>query len=374
MDIKRSKNDIVFYKPNELIAVIGSQDINRTARHLLNYFLKFAQSKIKFNNYEGNVFSLEVDGVNDLAGIAGHDMMRMEKALDCLMLPVKIREKDNPRHYKAICLVPEIEVDFDKGLYNFKLADDVIELLKVSSYFTKINLVTLNNLKSKHSLVIFELLKRYMTLTKIPLFTIEELRKYTSTSDKKAYDNFSNFKKNVLDVAVEEINASTEFNVSYEKVCAEKRKRVSAIQFSFSRKKTSEIDNSLDVFCLPLVEHQSCDEAYTKLYDTFRKLSHGKIKLRDFCEYSYKYSLNTLQYLADKAQEKNWKTVELKWLDERETLHRKDEFLLERLTSGLEGQHLEFFKEKILYSYGFASVINRLKSALSASDIQEPIL
>lgn len=374
MNTKQQKNDIVFYKPNELIAVIGSQDINRTARHLLNFFLKYAQAKIKFNNFDGNKFSLEVNGVNELAGITGHDMVRMEKALDCLMLPVKIREKDNPRHYKAICLVPEIEVDFDKGLYHFKLADDVIELLKVSSYFTKINLVTLNNLKSKHSLVIFELLKRYMTLSKIPCFSMEELRQYTSTFDKKAYDNFNNFKKNVLDVAVNEINQNTEFNVSYDKVCAEKRKKVTGIQFYFSRKKLSDLDNSIDVFCMSLLEPQSCDEAYTKLYNTFRKLSHGKIKLKDFCEYSYKYSLSSLQFLAEQAQEKSWKTVELKWLDERETLHRKDEFLLERLTSGLTGQHLEFFKEKILYSYGFASVIKRLKFALSASDIQDPVL
>ena len=58
MNTKQQKNDIVFYKPNELIAVIGSQDINRTARHLLNYFLKHAQAKIKFNNFDGNKFSL----------------------------------------------------------------------------------------------------------------------------------------------------------------------------------------------------------------------------------------------------------------------------------------------------------------------------
>jgi hypothetical protein len=222
--------------------------------------------------------------------------------------------------------------------------------------------------------VIIELLKRYMTLSKIPCFSMEELRQYTSTFDKKAYDNFNNFKKNVLDVAVNEINKNTEFNVSYDKVCAGKRKKVTGIQFYFSRKKLSDLDNSIDVFCMSLLEPQSCDEAYTKLYNTFRKLSHGKIKLKDFCEYSYKYSLSSLQYLAEQAQEKSWKTVELKWLDERETLPRKDVFLLERLTSGLAGQHLDFFKEKILYSYGFASVINRLKLALSASDIQDPIL
>ena len=374
MCAKQSDKDVLFYKPNELIAVIGSQDINRTARHLLNYFLKYAQNKIKFGNYIGNSFSFDVSGINDLAGITGHDMLRMEKSLDCLMYPVKIRDRDNPRHYKAICLFPEIEVDFDKGLYRFKLADDVIELLKVGSYFTKINLVTLNNLKSKHSLVIFELLKRYLTLSKIPLFTLEELRQYTSTADKKAYDNLNNFCKYVLDVAVKEINLNTEFSISYKKVCTEKRNKVSAIQFSFSRKKLSEIDDSLDVFCMALLEHQRCDDVYLKLYELFRKLSHGRIKFKDFCEYTYKYSVNTLQYLVEQAQEKGWKTVDLAWLDERETFHRKDEYLLERLTSGLEGKHLEFFRERVLYSYGFASVINRLKLALAADDIQEPIL
>ena len=48
MNTKQQKNDIVFYKPNELIAVIGSQDINRTARH---FGVSFKAARVQMTKY-----------------------------------------------------------------------------------------------------------------------------------------------------------------------------------------------------------------------------------------------------------------------------------------------------------------------------------
>jgi hypothetical protein len=76
----------------------------------------------------------------------------------------------------------------------------------------------------------------------------------------------------------------------------------------------------------------------------------------------------------EKAEEGNWKTISLEWLEERNILPRKDEFLLERLLSRVSEEHLSFIKKKIIGSYGFASVILRLKKALKADEVQEPIL
>ena len=371
--------DTVLYKPNELIAVISSKDINRNARHLFNYFLRYAQLQIKFNKeHTGSEFCLDLSGLNELAGIDKHNQNRIEKALDRLMEPVKFRDKDNPNHYTAFSLVPRIEVNFDKGLYKFKLADEVMDLLSSNTYFTKINLVRLNDLKSKYSLVFYELIKRYATAPKFPIFSVQELREITSTFDKKAYDNFSNFKKNVLDVAVDEINSITEFNVSYEVVREKRRKKVIAIKFHISVKNSSTIDEDLgdvsDAFCLDLLGAQECDTDYLDVYKSYKKLSHGRLSSSKFFEYTYKYSLSSLKFLLEKAEEGNWKSISLEWLDERNTLPRKDEFLLERLLARVSEDHLIFIKKKILGSYGFASVILRLKKALKADEVQDPIL
>ena len=379
LDEPAPDTDSVLYKPNELIAVISSKDINRNARHLFNYFLRYAQLQIKFNKeHSGNEFCLDLSGLNELAGIDKHNQNRIEKALDRLMEPVKFRDKDNPNHYTAFSLVPRIEVNFDKGLYKFKLADEVMDLLGSTTYFTKINLVRLNDLKSKYSLVFYELIKRYATAPKFPIFSVRELREITSTYDKKAYDNFSNFKRNVLDVAIDEINSVTEFNVSYDAIREQRKKKVAAIKFHISVKNNSPTDEDLgdisDAFCLDLLGAQECDKDYLDVYKSYKKLSYGRLSLSKFFDYTYKYSLSSLKYLLEKAEEGNWKTISLEWLEERNILPRKDEFLLERLLSRVSEEHLSFIKKKIIGSYGFASVILRLKKALKADEVQEPIL
>jgi len=374
-----NETDTELYKPNELIAVISSKDINRNARHLFNYFLRYAQQQIKFNkNHKGNEFSLDLSGLNDLAGIDKHNQSRIENALDRLMEPVKFRDKDNPNHYTAFSLVPKIEVNFDKGLYKYKLADEVIQLLSSNTYFTKINLIKLNGLKSKYSIVFYELIKRYATAPKFPIFSIDELREITSTLNKKAYDNYSNFKKNVLDVAVSEINSITEFQVSYDVIREKRKKKVYAIKFFVSNKNGSHKDEETaeisDVFCLNLLAFQDCDSDYLDVYKSYKRLSRGRISLSKFYEYTYRYSLSSFKFLLEKAEQGNWKTISLDWLEQREVLPRKDEFLLERLLARVTEDHLDFVNTKIIGSYGFASVIRRLKKALGADEVQDPIL
>ena len=232
--------DITFFKPNELIAVIDQTQVNRLAKHLGNYLLKHAQEQIKFNNHQGNLFELNISETNSLAEIACKDYKLIEDSLEKLMQPVTIRDKDDPKSYHKLVPIYEIKVNAKLGLYQYRLAETMIELLQQTDYFTKLKLTEFNNLESKHSLVIYEWLKRYETAPKIPQISIEELRQITNTTNKKTYDNFTNIKDKILDVAVKEITEKTPYTVTYEPIkerLSKYRPRVTAIQFNLSRKK-----------------------------------------------------------------------------------------------------------------------------------------
>ena len=96
-------SDIIeFFKPNELIAVIEQIQVNRTAKHLCNYFLKLAQSEIKFKDHKGFWFEFNVNEVNELAQIRQKDISLIDKSLEALMRPVTIRDKDDPKRYIKI--------------------------------------------------------------------------------------------------------------------------------------------------------------------------------------------------------------------------------------------------------------------------------
>ena len=237
-------NEVTLYKPNELIGAIDQIEVSRTAKHLLNYLLQYAQMELhkalKNKEEHGNKFEVSVNQINGLAEFQKHDYERLKKTLITLMQPIVLR--DDPKNFKAIVPIYEIRVDIDKGLYVFSIADTVRELLQSCDYFTKLPLKEFNYLESKHSIVVYEWLKRYETSPQIPQITVEDLRNMTHTTDKKAYNNFTNFQTYVLDVAVNEISEKTPYTVTYEpiKTRTKYRPKVTAIKFTMTKKKSAE--------------------------------------------------------------------------------------------------------------------------------------
>ena len=249
---EENMTEVQLFKPNEMVSFFAQLELNRTARHLFNYFLQYAQKKIKFENFQGDTFHINIKELNELANINPNTYDIVEKSLNHLMRPVVIR--NDPHCYEAFVPVTYVKVNKMTGEYDFTLQRLVIDLLRQTDYFTKLELQEFNLFKSKFSLIILEFLKQYEKLKKIPEVSIDELRKITDTQ--KKFSMITMFKNKVIDVAVKEINESTNYNVSYELITkyTSRRPKVSAVQFYFS-KKVLEATNS------PTVEEAACSES-----------------------------------------------------------------------------------------------------------------
>ena len=240
-------NDVNLYKPNELIGAIDQIEVSRTAKHLLNFFLQYSQHELhKYkklhpdNEVYPTEFEVDVYTINGLANIHTHDYERLKLKLIKLMQPVILR--DDPKRFIALTPITAIDIDVPRGMYKFELQPKVVMALANNDYFTKLNLSDLKGLESKHSIVLYEWLKRYDTSPQIPQLTVEDLRNMTHTTDKKAYNNFTNFQTYVLDVAVNEISEKTPYTVTYEpiKTRTMRRPKVTAIKFIMTKKKSAE--------------------------------------------------------------------------------------------------------------------------------------
>ena len=311
--------DITLFKPNELIAAIDQIQVNRIAKHLCNYFLQYAQYKLKTDKNQGHQFELPISELNAEAQIGLKDYKLIEKSLNALMQPVTIRDKDDPRSYIKLVPIYLVFVDANKGVYRFSLAPEVLDIIKNTDYFTKLNLHEFNFLESKHSLVLYEWLKRYETAPQIPELSIDELRNITHTADKKTYDNFSDLQKRVLDVAIKEISEKTPYTVTYEaiKTRIKYRPKVTAIQFYFTKKEIKkEAEKKPE-------NAASISSAYEKL----RSVCSGRyMTLKFYYEATYIYEPETLEQFADDCLAKSYhpnKTVFFKWLDERCSINQK---------------------------------------------------
>lgn len=295
-------DDIQLFKPNEMVSIFAELELNRTARHLFNYFLQHAQRKIKFENFQGDTFHINIKELNELANINPNTYDIVEKSLRCLMRPVEIR--NDPHCYEAFVPVTRVKVNKKTGEYDFTLQRLVIDLLRQTDYFTKLELKEFNLFNSKFSLIILEFLKQYEKLKKIPEVSVDELRKITDTT--KKYPNFKHLQQYVLDVAVKEINESTNYSVSYEliKVRTQRRPKVGAVQFFFE-KKVLENSPTVEVqaaACLDPVQNaqdqeMTIDEAFglfAELKRVFSDLTKEQYNLA-----TYKYTYKTLDKFAD---------------------------------------------------------------------------
>ena len=302
----------VFFKPNELIAVIDQIQVNRLAKHLCNYFLQYAQEQIKFHNHMGNSFEVPLHKINSLAELGKKDYKFIEKALETLIRPVTLRADDDPRHYIKLAPIYYVHVNTELGLYQFRLCEEVVELLGMTDYFTKLNLQEFNVLESKHSIVLYEWLKRYENAPQIPVISVEDLRQITNTSDKSAYDNFRHLQLRVIDVAVSEINELTPYTVTYEpiKTRTMRRPKVTALKFSMTKKKSAEQLAGKSGIVSP--EIISVNRRYQALCEQYIKYNFCS-KPEDFYKATYESDYSQLLWFYNAKKDLQQKD-KLKWL------------------------------------------------------------
>lgn len=97
-----------------------------------------------------------------------------------------------------------IEIELHKHLKPY--------LLELKKNFTEYSYSYILTMKSKYSIRMYELLKSYNFMSSTTI-SIEDL-KYNLCVD--SYDRFYDFKKNVIDIAVTEINNLTDIKVAYQ--------------------------------------------------------------------------------------------------------------------------------------------------------------
>ena len=117
------------------------------------------------------------------------------------------------------------------GLIVLYLSHEVISLIsKLSEQFTKYYIEQVSDFKSKYSI---ELIIKWLSVAKTEKYNINDLRSKLGLSVEE-YSTMSNFKSNVLDKAISEINKHTDITVDYQQF--KKGRVITDIQFSIKSK------------------------------------------------------------------------------------------------------------------------------------------
>jgi len=172
-------------------------------------------TKIKPEDTELELYEFNIKDFCEICGIdetSGKNYTNLKKAVGKLTEKIIWVTLDNGDE-TVIRWIERPYINRKNGIVKIKL-DELMRpyLLQLKEHFTAYNLYYTLAMKSKYSIRIYELLKSYENISKYTV-NIAELKKMISA---EKYEMYKDFRVNVLDIALKEINDFSDIAVGYE--------------------------------------------------------------------------------------------------------------------------------------------------------------
>ena len=112
--------------------------------------------------------------------------------------------------------VDKIGYEKDTGIVYLRFTHDVVPLItRLEQQFTSYDIEQISSLNSGYAIRLYELLIQWRSVGKTPVFDLQRFRQQLGVEEIK-YSRMSDFKKYVLDFAVQQINEHTDITVKYD--------------------------------------------------------------------------------------------------------------------------------------------------------------
>ena len=141
--------------------------------------------------------------------------------------------------------VDKIGYEKDTGIVYLRFTHDVVPLItRLEQQFTSYDIEQISSLNSGYAIRLYELLIQWRSVGKTPVFDLQLFRQQLGVEEIK-YSRMSDFKKYVLDFAVQQINEHTDITVKYDQ--HKQGRIITGFTFNFKVKaKAKTIDTKRD--------------------------------------------------------------------------------------------------------------------------------
>ena len=221
-----NKDKKLVVKRNELIRLGYSLTLNE--QRLLLACISQVDSRNILD--KGQEFEIHIQEIGDLfSNSIEKNLYRDIKKASETLFDRRIVSKDEDGNKTLLRWVWKIKYIDDTGVVKINFSPDITGFLsEITKNFTKYKLSEVAKFKCQYSIRIYELMSIWQSTGEVE-YAVDDLRQMLDLGDK--YKSFSEFRRNVLDKSISEINRYSSMDVSYG---LRKRGRVvSAIQFNF---------------------------------------------------------------------------------------------------------------------------------------------
>lgn len=185
-------------------------------------------------------FQISARELCKLIGYNSNDYGKLKKALLGL-ITIAIEwnvidcESGKEKKWKASSILSAAELA--DGICIYEYSHIMKELLFQPEIYGRIDVKLMSQFKSGYGLALYENCVRYQGLPQTPWFPLDIFRKLMGVFDDK-YNAFKDFKKRVLNVAVNEVNSLSQIYILPE--IERKNQKVTQIRFKLSKNKSNE--------------------------------------------------------------------------------------------------------------------------------------
>ncbi len=210
-----NSNEIIIDKNSSSIQI--SNKISLTQRKCYNYMLKIAKNEFK-KDKNRRIFQITADELMLFFKIGNKNHTYIKNELEILnRTQVRYNILGKNRRTKesgAFTLIAGFK--YKHGVISYSFPPHIEEMILDPKIFGKINLVVIKSLRSKYSIALYELAEDYINV-QIPKMSMEKFRELMGVKEGQ-YSSIKDFRKRVIEVAIDEINRSDNisFSISYE--------------------------------------------------------------------------------------------------------------------------------------------------------------
>lgn len=131
--------------------------------------------------------------------------------------------------------VDKIGYEKSTGTVFLRFTADVVPLItRLEEQFTSYEIEQVASLDSGYAIRLYELLIKWRTSGKTPVFELQQFRRQLGVDDSQ-YSRMSDFKKYVLDFAIKQVNDHTDITATYDQ--HKTGRKISGFEFKFKFKK-----------------------------------------------------------------------------------------------------------------------------------------
>lgn len=223
------------YKPFEVKkhvnAIHCSNNLTLLQRKLFNALLFNAYSSLPYQSQ----FEIPTQKLSELIGYNSRDTATLKQALLALIsITIEwniIEESSSKPREKWAASSILASAKLENGLCTYEYSSMMRQLLHKPEMYGRVNMLVVQKFTSGYGLALYENCGRYQRLAQTPWFEIDTFRKLMGVP-KDQYTVFSDFKKRVLNIAVNEVNKHSHIVVSPE--IQRQNQKVTAIRFKIA--------------------------------------------------------------------------------------------------------------------------------------------